>query len=368
MPTIPQVHDLALARHSAHCGEHAAGLRACQRLLSRGLPPLVEAEVRAARTWYVPSLDDLLPGGVIRQRITCRPFRPGWTLFNPSMLSLPDGTVLLLVRSSNYRIAADGCYVFPAEDQADGGPWVRTGYVLTRIDPRSLRQVDRPVPLLGPDYPTSGMRITGVEDLRLRWRFNRVAVSGTCLNAASHPDGLARIATATLDGACLRNFELLDEPFPGRNEKNWVPIEGPKVTWGRWLYSAWEDGHVATVQRSFGWQVTKRAASPWSLRHLRGRSQLVKVGPESWLGIFGEATDDGRRMYDHRFVWFGGDELQPVAWSPPFRFGPLRGVEFCAGLVLAGEQLVASYGLRDEEAWLAQMPMAAVQNLMEEIP
>lgn len=372
---MPMHHDLALVRHAAHCGEHAAGLRACERLLARGLPPKIEGEVRAARTWYVPALDDLVPG-VERLRIECPPARPGWTLFNPSVLPDRQGGVYVIVRSSNYRIADDGSYTVPADDAGPNGIWVRTRNLLARATVEPLALVGDALPIVGPDWAENACQITGLEDARLRWCGDRIVASGTALNVAGLPlaaNGwpIARIGTCTLlpDAGCMRDFSCLPEPIEGRYEKNWVPIEGRP---SEWLYSVWEAGHVATVQAiSDRWHVEPYAAAPLALRHLRGRSQLVSLpetGQPAWLAIFGEATDDGRRMYDHRFVLFEGADLTPTKWSPPFRVGARRGVEFVAGLALVGRQLVASYGLRDEEAWLARMPLHAVYATLTEIP
>lgn len=390
MPAVPQLHDLALARHAAHCGEHAAGLRACERLLARGLPPKIEAEVRAARTWYIPSLDDVLAltgARVHRSRIECEPARPGWTLFNPTCLEDRQGGLYVLVRSSNYHIAPDGSYVVPPEDQGERGIWIRTRHILLHY--RNAAVAGDAIHLIGPDWDENDCQITGMEDIRLRWGANgRIVASGTVLNPASLPKAdngwpIARIATATLlpDAGILCDFDVQPEPIAGRYEKNWVPIEGMPTTW---LYAANEDGHVATVSRPHtvnldglpgepfmvqrGWEIRPQALSLPALRHLRGRSQLVDVGLGRRLGIFGEATDDGRRMYDHRFVLFDGITLKPMGWSKPFRFGPLRGVEFCAGLARVGNTLFATYGLRDEEAWIATMSMHPVLESLEPIP
>jgi hypothetical protein len=243
-----------------------------------------------------------------------------------------------------------------------------------------LRPLGEAVRLYGPDYATRDeIHITGLEDLRLRrGPDGGLLVSGTCLDTAGLPTAaggapMARIATATLlpDAGVLIDFECLEEPFPGRYEKNWVPIEdGSQACRRMWLYSAWEDGAVATVNRVQGsWIVLRGAPSPFALRHLRGRSQLIayRRSGDRLLGIFGEATDDGRRMYDHRFVEFSND-LYPLRWSPPFRFGPLRGVEFVAGLEQIGRRLVVSYGLRDEEAWLATLDVDDVADSLTDIP
>ena len=388
--------DLALARSARQSGEHAAGLRACERLLSRpqGLPPLVEAEARVLRTHYVPAAGELFHG-IRSQRIEeslCEDRPAGWTTFNPSCLIVGD-ELLVLVRSSNYHIV-DGQYVVPPADvPADGSmPWIRTVNLLLRYDLTTNELVPKgeAVQLYGPGYATRDeIHITGLEDLRLRHRFwgfdgpsGGITVSGTCLDTASLPTApngspMARIATATLlpEAGMLTDFECLPEPFPGRYEKNWVPIESHRLgSWPVWLYSAWEDGRVATVSRlgnkpgSRAWGIEATAPSPHALRHLRGRSQLIEThGGTRLIGIFGEAFDDGRRMYDHRFVEFTHD-LHPLRWSPPFRFGPPRGVEFVAGLQRRHGTFIVSYGLRDEQALLATLPVASVEATLTDIP
>jgi hypothetical protein len=296
----------------------------------------------------------------------------------------------VLVRSSTYHIV-EGLDVVPQADvPADGSmPWIKTRNLLLRYDLTTNELVPKgeAVQLYGPDYASRDeIHITGLEDLRLRYDFTRggrIMVSGTCLDTAGQPTApngapMARIATARLlpDAGVLTHFECLPEPFPGRYEKNWVPIESDMCSDNRptWLYSAWEEGRVATVARfgnkpgNHAWLVGSRSLSPHALRHLRGRSQLIEThGGTRLIGIFGEAFDDGRRMYDHRWVEFTSD-LHPLRWSPPFRLGPQRGVEFVAGLQRRLGTFIVSYGLRDEEAWLATLPVASVEATLSEIP
>jgi hypothetical protein len=384
------LHDLAIARSAPHAGEPAAGLRACERLLARDLPPLVEREARICKTWVVPAAADLFPSmRTFRiEESLCADRPEGWTIFNPSCLIFGD-ELLVLVRSSNYHIVEGQYVVPPADVPADGGaPWIRTVNLLARfgMNPAGdLRPLGEAVRLYGPDYATRDeIHITGLEDLRLRrGPSGGITVSGTCLDTANQPTApngapMARIATARLlpDAGVLTHFECLPEPFQGRYEKNWAPIESNMCSDNRpvWLYSAWEEGRVATVARfgnkpgNHAWIVGSRSESPFALRHLRGRSQLIEThGGSRLLGIFGEAFDDGRRMYDHRFVEFSLD-LHPLRWSPPFRLGPQRGVEFVAGLQRRHGTFIISYGLRDEEAWLATLPVASVEATLTDIP
>jgi hypothetical protein len=75
---------------------------------------------------------------------------------------------------------------------------------------------------------------------------------------------------------------------------------------------------------------------------------------DGWVCVIHEvAEDDGRRTYEHRFVWFDAD-LSITGWSSPFVFRGQRQIEFAAGLAwLDADRLVVTFGVRDEEAWLA---------------
>jgi hypothetical protein len=143
---------------------------------------------------------------------------------------------------------------------------------------------------------------------------------------------------------------VLEVPVPGRHEKNWMPLLGTKT----WLYSCHDAGRVVTVSRQGDrWLLTPRGASPLNARGFRGGSQLIPHG-DGWVCVIHEvAEDEGRRTYEHRFVWFGAD-LSITGWSSPFVFQSQRQIEFAAGLAwLDAGRLVVTFGVRDEEAWLA---------------
>ena len=108
-------HLHALGIHAYYAGELDAGRRACERLLNLpGLPPEIDKQGRANRTWYTQSLAGIAGGQLQVERIACEPAHPGWSCFNPTIAA--DGDRLLaIVRSSNYRIV-DGRYVIPKED------------------------------------------------------------------------------------------------------------------------------------------------------------------------------------------------------------------------------------------------------------
>jgi predicted GH43/DUF377 family glycosyl hydrolase len=337
-------HLSAVLQHAYYCGEIDAGRRAAERILATpDLPVETEQLARMNRPWYTPLIGDLV--GVTHHRIDVEPVYDGWTAFNPTILMYAGGLVGI-VRSSNYRIV-DHQYVMP---ESDAGA-IRTENILVRFDHDYRVVVQRHI--VAPEYHTTGYPVHGLEDCRLWKSPTGVHVSATIRDAAPWTDGRCRIATADLDlrTATLSNLVVLDGITTQEHEKNWMPIEGR----GGWLYAASHDGHVVTVEShpevAGGWQMLRRSPAPPIASRFRGGSQLIPWRG-GYLGLVHEVAYVGRqRVYEHRLAWFD-DRLRLTRLSPWFAFREPRAIEFAAGLAVHGDRLVASYGVRDEEAWL----------------
>lgn len=347
---IDHLHQLAV--HAYYAGELDAGRRACERLLRGELPGDLDGAVRRNRTWYTQSLDEL--AGCRMARLDVEPAAEGWSLFNPSLVAADDGW-LVNVRSSNYQIV-DGRYVMP---ETDGGT-IKTGNILVRVgDDLVVRERG---PVLAADYARTDYPVDGLEDVRLNAVGGELVASATVRNVAPL-DGTCRIATATVDREAGR-FAGIHCPASSsaRHEKNWMPISGRR----EWLYSCWLDGHVATVRPAGAdWEVSVGPAAPPVARGFRGGSQLVPIGNGRWLALVHEVAEDGRRIYEHRFVAFDeADGFAICGVSPAFAFRETRAIEFAAGLAVKGDRLVASFGVRDAEAWLAEMSLAEITALV----
>lgn len=345
-----------LAAHAYYAGEHAAGRRACERLLRMELSFEREQIVRRNRTWYTQRLDDLAPARFVR--LDVEPEHEGWSLFNPSVVACPEGFVCN-VRSSNYRIV-DGRYVMPEAD----GDRIRTENIL--VDLSDDLVVGCVTHRFKADYAATDFPVEGLEDVRLNVVDGELIASATVRNFAQH-DGTCRIATATVDREAGRFTNIQCHPTASdQHEKNWMPITGRR----EWLYACRARDHVATVQSDGKeWVVKGHCPAPVLAGGFRGGSQLVPVGRGIWLAIVHEVAQDGpRRIYEHRFVEF--DEAagwQIVAVSQPFAFREQRAIEFCAGLAVKGLRLVASFGVRDAEAWLVELSLPDVWRLMERV-
>jgi predicted GH43/DUF377 family glycosyl hydrolase len=337
-----------VAAHAYYCGELAAGRRACERLLRLPLSAEKEAKVRANRTWYTQTLFGLGVNCVFRQ-IDVPPARTGWSLFNPSVV-MHEGRLLVNVRSSNYAIGDDGRYVIPPED----GETIRTHNCLA---------ADDQVGYWTADYETSGFPVEGLEDVRLNSVDGELVASATIRNWIGY-DGTCRIGVGTLDRfdsiSNLRCHKTVSE----RHEKNWMPIVGRR----EWLYSCHNHDRTCLVREDGAdWTVTGHAKAPPVARSFRGGSQLVPTGDGKWLAIIHEVAFAGVRVYEHRFVLFDEDHDWKITHvSPPFAFRETRQIEFCAGLAIDGDDLVASFGFRDREAWLVTMPTREIVDLLED--
>jgi len=162
-----------------------------------------------------------------------------------------------------------------------------------------------------------------------------------------------------------------------RHEKNWMPwIDDAKL---RLVYSI--DPLVALdVDPELR---LARAPEPQGTGTIRGGSQLVPYS-RGWLcivhqvyrpkrvapaynpllggfpqGVKDPVAGDAPVVYLHHFVKIIGSD---VLISRPFYFRQI-GVEFCAGLTRHEGSFVASFGVADKEAWLAEISEESIEEL-----
>lgn len=336
---IDPAHDLALLQHAYHVGELEVGRRAAERLLSRELQAEAATLARKNRIWYTPTLAEL--GPVEFRRIDIKPAHPGWSLFNPTLLS-HNGKLLGLVRSSNYKMEGMK-YIMPPEDKGV----IRTTNILVEYAPDF--SVVETHPLADPDYPRTAFAVDGLEDCRLYSRGDQLCVSATVRNFAPL-NGNCRIGTAQID---LFNYSLwgLDVPAApaAQHEKNWMPVIGQDC----WLYACNTSGKTVLARRKEAdWELTSTGQAPIVAQNFRGGTQLVPFAGGYLCAIHETVIVDSNRTYEHRFVWFN-DQLRIQKISAPFYFRNKRRIEFAAGLAVVGDDVVLAFGYQDKEAWLA---------------
>ena len=148
-------------------------------------------------------------------------------------------------------------------------------------------------------------------------------------------------------------------PRDRRHEKNWMPWPGyPTKDSLRFVYRL---GSVIDTGGSIQTQM-----SVLDIGHISGGSQVIEVGSKLYMAVVHEARmipGKGTRYYQHRFALLRSDG-QVMGLSKPFYFTDKQ-IEFCAGLALFGDELMVSYGVRDEEAWVATMDLHQVLRFIE---
>lgn len=339
-----------IAAHAYYADEHDAGRRACDRLLRLSLSPEKEQRVRSNRTWYTQTLE--------HQGIRCEfsrieiPTRPGWSLFNPSIVRHGDRTIVN-VRSSNYRIDENGRYVIPPED----GDRIRTTNYL--VFPDGCRE---PSEWHAADYAFSDFSVEGLEDVRLNSVDGQLVASATCRNWHGH-DGTCRIAVGEIERIDRISNLRCHHTVPGRHEKNWMPITGRRD----FLYHCHHQGRTCLVREDGDdWTVTSYAESPLVARGFRGGTQLILWNRNTWLACVHEVSDIPKRVYEHRFVMFDeSHDWRITKVSPPFAFRETRSIEFAAGMTwISGQGIHVTFGSRDAEAWRVQIPAEQLADIM----
>ena len=264
----------------------------------------------------------------------------GYRPMNPS-ICWHKGELWCVVRSVNYSITGRSYSI----DSPDG--IVRTENYLGRllrsgefVAPKRMRDLD--------ESPREPSKILGYEDVRL------VSVEG--------PEGPELTASCTVcdRDAARRMIAKLDLDRDGnvirahvqesrqQHEKNWMPIaiNGSLA----WIYSL-------DPTRVLPGPVHE---CPLQLDHLRGGAAISFNG--GYLCVSHEAIDTNEgRIYLHRFVRLNAT-FTVVAVSPAWIFG-LYGIEFCAGMVQDGDQIILSYGVKDQEAWIAEVDAKELDSL-----
>lgn len=279
----------------------------------------------------------------------------GWSRFNPSLWRVGGG-FRAIVRSSNYELFEPG-YTIHDDDSItrtrNYSVWLRDDFSVVRVEAIE-DETDTPPALPG--------RSLGFEDCRLfRWNGEWFA---TATMRDRNSSAVAQIGVMRLVGDTFRDLRLLSDPRTKRDEKNWMPIATAAG-----IYLVYGCGPTIVLRFDpFSGECEEVAHrdAPAIAASLHGGSQGVEIDG-SYLFVVHEAiqSDGGLWWYPHRFVRLDA-RFSMTGISRRFYFRR-PGVEFCAGLVRRGSDLIASYGVQDRSAWLASLPLRSVIDLLEPV-
>ncbi len=283
----------------------------------------------------------------------------GWSRFNASIAACESG-YRMLVRSSNYTVQRMRYTIHEDATDAPRGVIDTRWYLLSLDEQLEVTRIqaveDRTDPVV--KFP-SGIR--GFEDCRL---FEHASSWYAVATTREHdPSGVARMALLRVDEDAFHDLRLLEGPQPGRHEKNWMPMATAELFF---IYSCRPT--VVLRYEPAGAKVVAAATRPGPViaEAFRGGSQAVPLR-QGFLCAVHESIgfEDGNRVYLHRFVLMD-KRLRLARISPQFYFVE-REVEFCAGLALKGNRLVASLGVGDREAYLVSMELGEVLAALQPV-
>ena len=315
------------------------GAAECDKLsLMIDVPPEVRETARRNLYWYLEPLKNHAPSF---QAVKIPPINPDstYTNSNPSV-AVVDGKIKAVVRTVSYRIRPDGSYDY------NGVSAIRTTSYLADFDPAlkftKAVELQRPTGFPEPVFKD----VLDVEDMRL-WvdHQDQLWVNGCVLEQNPQAWREQFIMRLNEDTGEVDKWRMVEPGFvPKQNEKNWMPIVGEGALF---MY------RPGVTMDGMGYLVTNNPPS-LAVDQFAGGGQVLPFDG-GWLAIIHEARPDptnGKRFYQHRFVWFDHDFVLKKV-SRPFVFFD-RQIEFAAGLALHPDldKFIVSFGVLDREAWL----------------
>jgi glycosyltransferase involved in cell wall biosynthesis len=340
--------DFAICAYYAGGKIRDRGAQVCNELALEG-----SEQARGNMFWYLRPLAEHVPS-----------FKPtwlkfdlddGWAATNPSVINY-QGRPILVLRTVNYTITTEGVYAIRGKDSSLSADWnvnfIHTrNYLVRDLDAATADEL--PLPENWPEPKFHPVR--GLEDSRLfEWQGTLWTISNVReLNA----EGWCEQILVPLNARGQPWMRIL--PKKRYHEKNWQPwVKNNEL---RFVY------RQGTLVDDDG-NVVFESDSGFDASQISGGSQVIEADGV-YLSLVHEArTIPGRpnRYYAHRFVRYAVDGAV-TGMSMPFYFHDKQ-IEFAAGLAYFPDkrQLMASYGVRDCEAWVARMELDEVLAFIEE--
>jgi len=329
----------------------------------------VTAKVDVERLASLMRLGEL-PTAHVTDLSDITPWDAGWSCFNPSIATDDRGTILCLVRSSNYTI--DG-YTYTI---VDGSEVIKSQTKCLTLD--SDFTVLDSFWIAEPEIITSEplFPVHGIEDMRLSFDGNDWIVTGT-IRQHDH-EGYCRqiIGKLNLETHRLTDVHIMPTPItPWKtkaarvHEKNWLTI-GARENRQELVWST--DPLVVLEWDWLTRNLSAKSGKPhvMNVLGLRGSTPFIET-PIGQLGMVHEVSrthtwpsqpSGAARRYVHRFVLIEQNSETPK-FSEAFSFVGEQ-LEYAAGLALINERIVIAFGQNDETAHLLDIHLSEVEKLL----
>jgi hypothetical protein len=265
-----------------------------------------------------------------------------------------------IVRSVNYTLTPEGAYsVLGSDGSYNRHHPIRTVNYL--VDFSRALTVERTHELAYPPaWPEPKFDLVlGFEDSRLFELDGKLYTLSTVRELTQ--EGWCDQVLAPVSTAGYGNPWTVIHPKMRRHEKNWMPwVRGKK------LEIVYRLGTIMDVDGN----LVRKHDCAFDVGQISGSSQVITAEHYNIALVHEARNIPGRphnRYYQHRFVTLDSSgALNGI--SPPFFFHD-RQIEFAAGLAYFPDthKLVASYGVRDCEAWLAEMDVFEVLEFIGDL-
>lgn len=336
-----------------------AGKAACEKIaLNRNLSWHERDIARKNSIWYANSILELCPSTENR-KIDFLP-KYNYSAMNPSIITTPDGKILMIQRTVNYLIREDGSY------DMRGDSAIRTVNYLIEFDANyniiSKKEILPPENLPAPKYSL----VIGWEDCRLfSWK-NELWCTGTVRELTD--DGWCNIVLSKIENVddqyCrFANYRIIEPNFKEKqHEKNWMPL----IT-GDNLYFLYSCDPVRVID--YHGNLISQQESTIASDSFRGGGSLIPFD-NNWLAVIHEShvMADNRRTYMHRFVVYDHQGCL-IKYSPAFYFKQ-PGVEFAAGLAKDpnSDKIIVSFGFKDNESYISIINSNDIRDILTDVP
>jgi hypothetical protein len=306
-------------------------------------------------------------GSVKKVRRLIDPEVQTWSATNPSIAYSSEGGLVMAIRSSNYVLDPR-----TAEYTVTTGDKIKNKVYFCELNSdlgiENLREIKfDSIPLADEDLRV----VRGAEDAKLFWRNG--AWHFTAVMKEPYGIPIPRMAKFIIKNDVAHFLDLngfINEDNK-KAEKNWMSPynENPNFDYVYGPDKIVKDRELITVR-----DINEETSG------LRGGSNLWDLGDETYLAIvhktyikkteyfssrrFGVVQAEIRN-YEHRFARYD-NQGRLFQLSPPFQFiGP--GVEFAAGLVVLGEQVVVSFGKNDMASYLASIELSTTMSILRDV-
>jgi hypothetical protein len=212
----------------------------------------------------------------------------------------------------------------------------------------------------------------GLEDGRLvRWD-GKLYLAGVRRDTTTNGQGRMELSEIQFDDNGVREISRFRIPAPGADntycEKNWMPVlDKPYhfVKWSNPTQVVYADPIKKTCENVYVGEVGEQ---PYPYDY-RGGSQVVKIGDyyvcvTHQTHLFKSEKGSKNGIYKHAFiVW--DKNWKVLKYCKPFSFFNVL-IEFCAGMCVYGENVLITFGSRDNAAYLLRIPLKAFEDFINE--